>query len=310
MIPYPHLLCPICGDTLTTTDKNAFCPQNHNFDRARQGYLNLQLSPVKTQYTKILYRARQHLFCNGVFDPLVSGLSNLIACQHTPSQSVSRPAHTHSTNPRNPHPRAATVLDAGCGDGSLLAALIQKIFDLHPVPNRTDPPQTVLGLGIDICKDAIKIAAQTHPTLTWCVADLARPPIADNTQDIIFNILAPANYAEFRRLLAPGGVLIKVMPGPDHFKEIRQALCPLEETQDSVPNTLRQQIPLQFSVSETRRLTYDVPAAENIEHFIHMSPLSWHTLPEKKEAALNGRLQKIRLDYILMSLKESYIPEC
>ncbi|MDR2736252.1 MAG: methyltransferase domain-containing protein [Gracilibacteraceae bacterium] len=290
---YPHLLCPVCSEHLTPTAKNAFCPRGHSFDRARQGYLNLQLAPTKTQYTKTLYQARQHLFRNGVFDPLLSSLGSLIPR-------------------RDGNGKSPTILDAGCGDGSLLAALTRE-HNLAPI-----------GLGIDICKDAVKIASQAYPHLTWCVADLANPPVADSTQDIIINILAPANYAAFRRLLTPGGTLVKVMPGSDHFKEIRLSLqTPAKDSASSQeyidfpessetfyqphfrpaepPPTIAHAQP-HFTFLDAYRLTYDVSAAHNIEHFIQMTPLAWHTLPEKKEAAVNGNLQKIRLDYYIVIL--------
>ena len=335
---FDHLICPLCRQGFTLTEKSARCPQGHTFDLARQGYLNLHVSPVKTQYTKDLYLARRHLFQNGVFNPLVASLSTLLL-QHRDTPS-------------------AFLLDAGCGDGSLLAAVIQTF---------SEQGHTSAGLGIDLCKDAVKIASRSHPALTWCVADLARPPIADSTQDIILNILAPANYAEFKRLLKPNGILAKVLPGPSHFQEIRRALAstPVQATsfdchtqytmaaqatfpdrhaqctpadRAALPDCHTQRTPAaqaaspdcnprniippmpdsltprlrpaevpqsmahahpHFIITETQRLTYDVPAAQTIEHFIHMSPLAWHTLPEKKESAQSGRLQKIRLDYII-----------
>ena len=35
------LLCPVCGESLQLTDKQYRCPQNHSFDVARQGSVNL-----------------------------------------------------------------------------------------------------------------------------------------------------------------------------------------------------------------------------------------------------------------------------
>ena len=36
-----ELICPVCGNELTKKDKSYVCTQNHSFDMARQGYVNL-----------------------------------------------------------------------------------------------------------------------------------------------------------------------------------------------------------------------------------------------------------------------------
>jgi len=35
------------------------------------------------------------------------------------------------------------------------------------------------------------------------------------------DVLTPANYDEFRRVLSPDGMLVKVYPGQDYLREIR-----------------------------------------------------------------------------------------
>ncbi len=56
------------------------------------------------------------------------------------------------------------------------------------------------------------------------IGDLANLPLLDNSIDILLNLLSPANYQEFARVLKPGGLLIKVIPGSEYLKEVRQAL--------------------------------------------------------------------------------------
>ena len=46
MIP---LTCPICGQLMTQEEKRVVCQQNHSFDRARQGYINLL--PVQQKHS-------------------------------------------------------------------------------------------------------------------------------------------------------------------------------------------------------------------------------------------------------------------
>ena len=54
------------------------------------------------------------------------------------------------------------------------------------------------------------------------MADLANTPLADSTADVILNVFTPANYDEFKRLLKPDGLLVKVIPAPQHMRELRE----------------------------------------------------------------------------------------
>ena len=55
----------------------------------------------------------------------------------------------------------------------------------------------------------------------WFVADLKRLPVRSAAADVVLNVFSPADYAEFRRVLAPDGELLKVVPGPDYLREVR-----------------------------------------------------------------------------------------
>ncbi len=109
------------------------------------------------------------------------------------------------TDAIRPFVRPGRVFDAGCGEGSALTAL-------------TDGPDAI---GMDIEKQAVKMAAGAFKGRWWCVGDLCAIPVPDASIDTLLNILTPANYGEFRRVLRPGGRLIKVVPGEEHLKEIR-----------------------------------------------------------------------------------------
>jgi 23S rRNA (guanine745-N1)-methyltransferase len=53
------------------------------------------------------------------------------------------------------------------------------------------------------------------------VADLWRPlPVRSDTVDVVLDIFAPRNAAEFHRVLRPDGVLVVVTPGPEHLAEL------------------------------------------------------------------------------------------
>ena len=53
------------------------------------------------------------------------------------------------------------------------------------------------------------------------IANLSNLPFRDNSVSCILNILTPANYTEFFRVLGKDGYLIKVIPNAEYLKEIR-----------------------------------------------------------------------------------------
>jgi malonyl-CoA O-methyltransferase len=123
------------------------------------------------------------------------------------------------------------VLDAGCGTGRGLGLL------------RGRYPGADL-LGVDFALDAIRAASRsaswasrlrrllTRTSSAHLCADFARLPLATGTIDIVWSNLAlpwaadpVAALREFRRVLAPGGLLMFSSYGPDTLKELKSAFA-------------------------------------------------------------------------------------
>jgi 23S rRNA (guanine745-N1)-methyltransferase len=111
---------------------------------------------------------------------------------------------------------AFTLLDAGCGEGFYARKLARRF-----------PAAQVLGL--DLSRDAISAAVRegraAGTRVHWLVGNLARLPMADHSVDVLLNILTPADYAEFGRVLAPSGFLVKVVPGPRYLEQVRSGVA-------------------------------------------------------------------------------------
>lgn len=176
-------ICPVCRGMLRREGGSLRCDARHTFDIARQGYVNLLPKKPDTLYEdKALFAARRAVYEAGFFDPLVEAILQALPM--------------------------GRVLDAGCGEGSLLGRLLQDGRE---------------GIGLDIAKPAVQMAAGSFKEAAWCVGDLCNIPLADASVDAVVNVLTPANYGEFLRVLRPEGRLLKVVPGPDHLREIRTA---------------------------------------------------------------------------------------
>src|SRR5437667_5093714 len=102
-VPLAALCCPICAAPFELADRALRCPSGHSFDIAKQGYVNLLGSGAGD--SKEMVAARAEFLAAGHYSPLAS----LVASEAA----------------RN-LPRDALVVDAGCGTGYYLAAVLSR----------------------------------------------------------------------------------------------------------------------------------------------------------------------------------------
>lgn len=251
--------CPVCQQSMHVYEQGRLvCPANHSFDIAKQGYVNMLIHSAASKYSKSLFESRKAVIDSGIYDAVEEKISKLIAS-------------------------AKTVLDTGCGEGSHLARIMTDI-------------DNGIGVGIDIAKEGILAATRHYPQQIWCVGDLAKSPFAQESFDAILNILSPANYEEFKRLLAPDGCLVKVVPQSGYLQELRAQLY-ADSSKETYSN---EQIVARFkdSFSEVivERVTYTLPLAEElVPALLEMTPMGWH---KKEETAIV--LNEITIDVDLL----------
>lgn len=231
--------CPICQESMQVYEQGRLtCTANHSFDIAKQGYVNMLTHGAASKYSKDLFESRKKIIDSGLYDPLEEKIAEIIG-------------------------EAKTVLDTGCGEGSHLARILSE--------------REGIGVGIDIAKEGILAAARHYPEQIWCVGDLANSPFAKTSFDVILNILSPANYEEFKRLLTTGGCVVKVVPQSGYLQQLRAQLYA-----DSAKETYsNEQTVERFRESFTKvtveRITYTVPLASMlVPALLEMTPMGWH----------------------------------
>ncbi|WCF07282.1 methyltransferase domain-containing protein [Paenibacillus thiaminolyticus] len=273
------LACPICSGPIQVMQAantgSLRCSRGHCFDIAKQGYVNLLPHPPRGAYDKPMFEARRRVSASGFFEPLLERISGRI------SRELAFDAEP-------PH-----LLDAGCGEGSALARIV------HQVHERTSAK--LLGIGVDISKEAIRIAARESSRAIWCVSDLARCPFADRTFSFILNLLSPSNYAEFRRLLSDDGMVIKVIPGSAYLRELREVLYRQTDRQHYDNELTAALFGRHFHLIETESVQYRLPAGPAfLEDVIRMTPLSWGAPGERIRQALHMENAEITADFTIL----------
>lgn len=234
--------CPICNNEMDVhNDGEVFCSNRHNFTIAKQGYVNFLTKPVRSMYTKNLFESRKVVIDSGLFNEMHKQVATIIG------NSVK------------------TILDTGCGEGSHLARICEQLND------------EVVGVGVDIAKEGIITAAKYYDRKIWCVGDLADSPFREQSFDVILNILSPANYGEFKRLLKQGGKLIKVVPQSEYLMELRKQVFANSKKELYSNEQTVFRFHEQFMNVSQQRITYKVPIEkELIPKLIEMTPLGWH----------------------------------
>lgn len=263
------LICPICRAELGALDNGVACPNNHRFDRARQGYLNLL--PVQHKNSRdpgdnqAMVEARRRFLDGGHYAPLAERLAQL-AAERAPTR----------------------WLDIGCGEGYYTAQIGQAL-------------QEADGYALDISREAIKRACRRDPQLEWLVASMARVPLADASCDLIASVFSPLDWSEARRLLAPGGGLLRMGPTREHLWELRGLLYDEIRQYDDEKHLALIPDGMHLAHSETLSFELQLDSAQARADLLAMTPHGWRASAERRAAVVDAPLRTrvaIRYDWI------------
>lgn len=284
--------CPVCGAAMFVaqrTNMQLLCASTHAFDVSRAGHVNLLLTNQRRSsrpgYSKEMLQSRRALAQLGLFDPLLQLVARLVV-----GEVASRPLLT-----------PPVLLDAGCGEGYFLSRLLSSVNSRGGL--------AVQGVGVDISKEAMQLASKLDRTVVWCVMNTARRlPLVTGAFSVVMNVLAPMNLHEFRRILEPSGVLIKVVPQQGHLEELRDRLYerPPKRTDDPVRKTIAH-LSSAFRVIQEHRLRWTCCVAPGSVHdLVMMNPLFWKAKRTRLEALQHEGLSAITMDlHVLLAKPEA-----
>lgn len=263
--------CPVCnGSMVLHKNISLACVNNHSFDLSKTGYLNLLTSHSNFVYSKELFAARHVVCAKGFFDPLIDEIGNTLEnyCSSSDLDTLA-------------------VLDAGCGEGHHLSSLSRRMGDLKSSL-----------FGVDIAKEGIRIASKNAAEIVWIVSDLAKLPFQRESFHVILNILSPANYHEFERVLAADGIVVKVIPGKHYLEELRKLIFKdnnysSDRVEDYFSNKLevvsKENIRYQFEVTE-----------EVLPFLLKMTPLTWGGNIVELEDCSKRELSSVTVDLTIL----------
>lgn len=227
--------CPKCSTNCKINNISLVCENNHSYDFSKKGYIHLIANYKPTKYSESLFSARKFVFSNGFYEHIAYEIASILKDYNL-----------------------INVLDVGCGEGYYIKFL-KNIFS------------NSYFYGIDNSKDAIECAVKDDKINPYMLANLSNLPFRDNCLDVILNILTPANYNEFFRVLKDDGILIKIIPTENYLKEIRQLLSS-EYNNEDIINLIESNCKVISNKRVTKTFLLNEEEAEN---FLKMTPLTF-----------------------------------
>ncbi|MET7284487.1 putative RNA methyltransferase [Streptomyces sp. NPDC005573] len=221
------LRCPTCRTRRLHPDRGSLrCPAGHTFDIARHGYVGLLTGNRATSGDDApMVQARDRFLAAGRYTPIRQAVARLAA---------------------NPAPRRGTVVDVGCGTGYYLAGVLDRLPGAR-------------GLGLDTSVRALRLAARAHERAAAATWDVFRPfPMADEVADVVLDVFAPRNPAEFCRVLHPAGRLIVVRPTGRHLAELRGRVPAMVAVDPTKEQRLHRALDPCFEAVVTERVEYSM----------------------------------------------------
>lgn len=323
----PPFICPLCQSPLQLTAKTWQCdgrqnpkltadgtPKQHNFDVARQGYVNLL--PVQQKKTKApgdseaSIKARQRFLSAGHYDNLQSLICEQVA--KLSDVKLSKAAASNDNQSSEAVKDNGTInglkswLDIGCGEGYYTLAMAKKAaIDSMIAVDISKPAVMALaktGRASDQlwCQAFDKAASEknatdgeyrrlegdSHTSVIYpLVASAVNLPIAPASVDGISSIFSPILPEIFAKTLKQDGWLIIAKPDVGHLASVRKALFDTVREHDS--DKFLDQLEPYFTQHEVHHCQQSLSLNRAaLEDLLTMTPYAYRAQAAKREALL------------------------
>ncbi len=267
------LTCPVCGKNLGFSGKTYTCPERHSFDISKSGYVNLLLSKHigRTVHgdNKLMLQARRTFLEKGYYSPLREELCGMVQRYF----------------------RSGAILDAGCGEGYYTSAIYGQL-------EQSEIAAEIYG--IDISKIAVEMAAKRRNNITYAAASVFHIPVEDSSCSMIVTLFAPYCGEEFRRILAPDGMMIMAIPSENHLWEMKRAIYDMPYKNQVKPYELEG-----FRLEEKKRISYRITleSQEDIQSLFSMTPYYYRTAASQKERLSSLDRLETMVDFELLAYR-------
>lgn len=239
------LMCPVCGADVSLIDKTLKCDNNHCFDFAKEGYVNLLLSGKSGDDrgdNKGMARSRRDFLNSGCYAVLADAVGECVEKYTSEGDSV---------------------LDICCGEGYYTDYISKRYSRDY--------------YGFDISKNMVRLAAKRKCGASFFVANISSIPVKSGSVKLAFHLFAPFHADEFGRVLSDNGVIVTAVPGRHHLFGLKSILYNTPYTNDEQPPKSDG-----LTLIDTVRVksTVTLNGQQNINALFRMTPYYYHTPSE------------------------------
>lgn len=265
------LICPICATRLEQNGKTLVCKNNHNFDIARQGYVNLL--PVQNKHslnpgdTKEMLNARRNFLNGNKYMPICNSVTDAIQ------------KYCHAKNP--------VLVDIGCGEGYYTSAFEREC--------------NAQCVGIDISKDGVKMACSRSKNIKWLVATASLIPVEDNSADVVTAMFSLLLQDEYARILKKGGLVVEITVGTDHLKELKQIIYDEVFEQNKHPSECGDKFEELMCEEHSFKMSLK---NDELRNLLMMTPHFWRIHKERREKLESLEQLELTADYWVRVLRK------
>jgi len=255
---------------LHQSGKTYTCQNQHSFDLAKEGYLNLL--PVQHKHSKEpgdskqMMTARREFLEAGFYEPMAKTVAMMINANRTVGQNM-------------------RLLDLGCGEG----------YYSRKIASYCNHHEQIALHGIDIAKFAIAAAAKKQPNARFIVASSNWLPYTDQYFDFVLRVFAPSDDDELKRVLKSSGHLLTVTPGPRHLWQLKEFIY--AEVKEHASESL---VPQGFERLTTQRISNKItPNPKQRMALLQMTPFAWRANESVQQSLSSVSELEIETDFIL-----------
>ena len=269
------LMCPVCQTELKLAGQSWRCQNQHSYDQAKQGYVNLHVVQHKHSKnpgdTVEAVAARRRFLASAAYQKLQQAIVAIVQRLNINS-----------------------AIDIGCGEGYYSQAMAAHIPDLF---------------AVDIAKSAIQAAAKQDQAkqVTWIVGTGAMLPLLDQSVELCSSFFSPLPKQEMLRVLNDQGYVLLATPAPQHLFAMRQAL--FSEVKAHQPEKFIAQLAPEFKLLEQHLITDQLLLnQQQLQDLIAMTPYAWKAKAELR-AALEAQLEfQLEAQFCLYLLQKNSSP--
>lgn len=265
-------ICPICRTPLIKDLNSLKCKNNHCFDISRTGYVNLLTGGGKKGHgdDKLMVKARRDFLSKNYYKHLRDKLQKEISYI-----SVS----------------GDVLLDSGCGEGYYTSALADALNEKNDCES----------FGIDLSKEALKLAAKSCPSTSFAAASAYSLPFQKESFSILTSVFSPLALEEFKRVLKKNGLFITVIPLENHLFSLKKAVY--DTPYKNKPESLELEGFKLINSSEIKK-EITLTSCEDINNLFKMTPYYYKTSAKDQQKLNHIDKLEVETEFMLLTYKK------